>query len=176
MNLRLIKGRYEYKKEILDMLREWRAYNQAHPEANRSPWAIFRNDEEDFDSYLEGLDHRGSEAGMVPDSTYFCLDEDRGILVGAVNIRHSLNDYLLQYGGHIGDGIRPSERRKGYATEMIGLALEECRRLGIRKVLMVCDKDNMGSARSILKNGGILENEVEEEGKLKQRYWITLPE
>lgn len=176
MNLRLIKGSCEYQKEILDMLREWRAYNQAHPEANRSPRAIFRNDEEDFDSYLEGLDHKGSEAGMVPDSTYFCLDEDRGILVGAVNIRHSLNDYLLQYGGHIGDGIRPSERRKGYATEMIALALEECRRLGIRKVLMVCDKDNMGSARSITKNGGILENEVEEEGKLKQRYWITLPE
>ena len=96
--------------------------------------------------------------------------------MGAVNIRHSLNDYLLQYGGHIGDGIRPSERRKGYATGMIGLALEECRRLGIRKVLMVCDKDNIGSARSILKNGGVLENEVEEEGKLKQRYWITLPE
>ena len=73
MNLRLIKGSCEYQKEILDMLREWRAYNQAHPEANRSPWAIFRNDEGDFDSYLEGLDHKGSEAGMVPYSTYFFL-------------------------------------------------------------------------------------------------------
>ena len=77
-------------------------------------------------------------------------------MVGAVNIRHKLNEYLLQYGGHIGDGIRPGERGKGYATRMIGLALEECKKLGIRKVLMVCDKENIGSAKSILKNGGSL--------------------
>lgn len=57
---------------------------------------------------------------------------------------------------------------------MIGLALEECKRLGIDKVLLVCDKDNIGSAKSIINNGGILENEVLEEGKLIQRYWITL--
>ena len=87
-------------------------------------------------------------------------DDERNIMVGAVNIRHKLNEYLLQYGGHIGDGIRPGERGKGYATRMISLALEECKKLGIRKVLMVCDKENIGSAKSILKNGGVLENEV----------------
>ena len=118
--------------------------------------------------------YKRQEDGFVPDSTFFCLDEDRNIIVGAVNIRHYLNEYLLKYGGHIGDGIRPSERRKGYATKMIGLALEECKRLGIDKVLLVCDKDNIGSAKSIINNGGILENEVLEEGKLIQRYWITL--
>ena len=95
-------------------------------------------------------------------------------MVGAVNIRHYLNDYLLRCGGHIGDGIRPSERRKGYATAMIGLALEECRRLGIDRVLLVCDKRNIGSAKSIINNGGRLENEVEEDGKIMQRYWIEL--
>ena len=63
-------------------------------------------------------------------------------------------------GGHIGDGIRPSERRKGYATAMIGLALEECRKLGINKVLMTCDKTNIGSAKSIMNNGGVLESEL----------------
>ena len=57
---------------------------------------------------------------------------------------------------------------------MIGLALEECRKIGIKKVLMVCDKDNIGSAKSIIRNGGILENEVIENGKIKQRYWIDL--
>lgn len=112
--------------------------------------------------------------GLVPDSTFFCLDEERDIMVGAVNIRHYLNDYLLAHGGHIGDGIRPSERRKGYATKMIGLALEECRKLGITRVLLVCDKDNIGSAKSIVKNGGILENEVEQDGMVEQRYWIEL--
>ena len=95
-------------------------------------------------------------------------------MVGAVNIRHDLNDYLLKYGGHIGDGIRPSERRKGYATEMIRLALEECRKLGLTRVLMTCDKNNIGSAKSIIRNGGILEDEVLEEGVIKQRYWISL--
>lgn len=105
----------------------------------------------------------------------FLLDEDRDRLLGAVNIRHYLNDSLLKEGGHIGDGIRPSERRKGYATEMIRLALTECKKLGIEKVLMTCDKDNIGSARSIIKNGGILENEfVNSEGNIEQRYWISL--
>ncbi len=95
--------------------------------------------------------------------------------MGAVNIRHYLNDYLLQYGGHIGDGIRPSERRKGYATKMVGLALEECKKLGINRVLMVCDKDNIGSAKSIVYNGGVLENEfADEDGTIEQRYWIDL--
>ena len=94
-------------------------------------------------------------------------------MVGAVNIRHDLNDYLLKYGGHIGDGIRPSERRKGYATEMIRLALEECRKLGLTRVLMTCDKNNIGSAKSIIRNGSILEDEVWENDSVKQRYWIN---
>ena len=95
-------------------------------------------------------------------------------MVGAVNIRHYLNEHFLAYGGHIGDGIRPSERRKGYATQMIGLALEECRKMGIKKVLMVCDRNNMGSAKSIMKNGGIPENELLEGDKIVQKYWIDL--
>lgn len=106
---------------------------------------------------------------------FFLLDEDRDRLLGAVNIRHDLNDSLLQEGGHIGDGIRPSERRKGYATEMIRLALVECKKLGIDQVLMTCDKDNIGSVKSIVKNGGILENEfVNSEGNIEQRYWISI--
>ena len=91
-----------------------------------------------------------------------------------MNIRHYLNEALLLKGGHIGDGVRPSERRKGVATKMIGLALQECKRLGINKVLMVCDKDNVGSSKSILNNGGVLENEVVVDGVTEQRYWITL--
>ena len=95
-------------------------------------------------------------------------------MVGAVNIRHYLNESLLLNGGHIGNGVVPSERRKGKATKMIYLALEECRALGLKNVLMVCDKENIGSAKSIQNNGGILENEVEVEGVVEQRYWIKL--
>lgn len=173
MPLRLVKGSYQYKDQIIEMLKEWTEYNRII-QGNHSPWAIFRNDYSDFDYYLEHLEIKEPENGRVPDSTYFCLDEERNIMVGAVNIRHYLNDYLLNYGGHIGDGIRPSERRKGYATKMIGLALEECKKLGINRVLMVCDKDNIGSAKSIINNGGILENEIEKDGVIEQRYWIDL--
>ena len=142
---------------------------------NHSPWAIFKNDYHDFDYYLEHLELKEAAGDRVPDSVFFLLDEDRDRLLGAVNIRHYLNESLLKEGGHIGDGIRPSERRKGYATEMIRLALIECKKLGIDKVLMTCDKDNIGSARSIVKNGGVLENEfVNSDGDAEQRYWITI--
>ena len=101
------------------MLTEWKEDIEKN-NTNHSPWAIFRNDFHDFDSYLENLEIKeGNQDGLVPDTTLFCLDKDRNIFVGAVNIRHYLNEYLLQCGGHIGDGIRPSERRKGYATAMI---------------------------------------------------------
>ena len=174
MEIKLVKGSYEYKNQIIDMLKEWIDYNENHPEANTSSNAIFRNNYEDFAYYLEHLEYKEPQEGLVPDSTFFCFDEKRNLMVGAVNIRHDLNDYLLKYGGHIGDGIRPSERRKGYATEMIRLALEECRKLGLTRVLMTCDKNNIGSAKSIIRNGGILENEVLENGVIKQRYWIAL--
>ena len=85
-----------------------------------------------------------------------------------------MNEKLLLGGGHIGDGIRPSERGKGYGTKMIALALEECRKLGIDRVLMCCDKDNPASAKTIIKNRGVLENEVMDEGSLVQRYWIEI--
>lgn len=173
ITIKLVKGDLQYKNQIIEMLKEWKEYNDTH-DANTSPWAIFKNDYSDFEYYLNNLEITTPKMGFVPDSTFFCLDEERNVMVGAVNIRHDLNDYLLKYGGHIGDGIRPSERRKGYATQMIGLALEECKKLGIDRGLLVCDKDNIGSAKSIVNNGGVLENEFLEGNKLIQRYWITI--
>ena len=156
------------------MIDEWKLDHEVN-QGNRSPWAIFKNDYHDFDYYLENLEIREPKDGKVPDSVFFLLDTDRNILLGAVNIRHRLNNHLLQFGGHIGDGVRPSERRKGYATEMIRLSLIECKKLGINRVLMVCDKTNVGSAKSIIKNGGVLENElVDDNGKTQQRYWIDV--
>ena len=174
MALRFVKASEEYKEQIVDMLEEWTDYNEKNRSANRSPWAIFKNDFHEFEAYLEKLEVKEAGDGMVPDSTWFCLDEERNRMVGAVNIRHALNEHLLKYGGHMGDGIRPSERRKGYGTSMIGLALEECKALGLRRVLMVCSKDNTGSAKTILNNGGVLENEIEEDGKILQRYWLEV--
>ena len=174
MALILIKLTKEYEKQLCEMIDEWKLDQEIH-RTNHSPWAIFKNDYHDFDYYLEHLELKESTEDLVPDSVFFLLDEDRDRLLGAVNIRHYLSDSLLKEGGHIGDGIRPSERRKGYATEMIRLALIECKKLGIDKVLMTCDKDNIGSARSIVKNGGVLENEfVNSDGDVEQRYWISI--
>ena len=174
MALKLIKLTKEYEKQLCEMIDEWKLDQEIH-RTNHSPWAIFKNDYHDFDYYLEHLELKEAAGDRVPDSVFFLLDEDRDRLLGAVNIRHYLNESLLKEGGHIGDGIRPSERRKGYATEMIRLALIECKKMGIDKVLMTCDKDNIGSARSIVKNGGVLENEfVNSDGDAEQRYWITI--
>lgn len=174
MSLKLIKLTKEYEKPLGEMIEEWK-HDQEVNHTNHSPWAIFKNDYHDFDYYLENLELKEPKDGKVPDSTFFLIDEERNRLLGAVNIRHYLNEGLLLHGGHIGDGIRPSERRKGYATEMIRLALIECKKLGIDKVLMICDKDNIGSRKSIINNGGILENEiVDEDGNIEQRYWINL--
>ena len=169
MKLKLVKLERKYRRHLEEMLEEWYGSGE-----KIVPYSIRRLDYRDFEHYLQNLEIQDASPGIVPDSTFFCLDETQDIFVGAVNIRHFLNEALLLNGGHIGDGVRPSQRRKGIATAMIALALEECRKLGLDRVLMVCDKENIGSAKSIQKNGGILENEVVVNGVIEQRYWIDL--
>ncbi|MBV7274292.1 GNAT family N-acetyltransferase [Clostridiaceae bacterium UIB06] len=89
-------------------------------------------------------------------------------------MNHYLNDYLLNFGGHIEYGIRPSERKKGYASIMLAMALPIAKKLEINKVLITCDKRNLDSVKTIIKNGGVLENEVIEDGEIVQRYWVQL--
>jgi len=113
--------------------------------------------------------------GRVPSTTYFACRKSDSAIVGIIDIRHRLNDFLYNWGGHIGYGVRPTERRRGYATQMLALALQEAKKLGIEKALVVCNADNEASRATILKNGGIFCNEIPESGgKLIQRYWIAL--
>ena len=118
--LKLVKYSAEFTTQLIDMMDEWTATNE-----KIVPWAICRCDYHNTDQYMESLGENAVPEGFVPDSTFFCLDTERNIFVGAVNIRHYLNDKLRFSGGHIGDGIRPSERGKGLGTEMIALALED---------------------------------------------------
>ena len=174
MNIELVRLTTEHKEQLFDMLTEWKN-DIIENHTDMSPWKIWENDFHNFEYYIEHLDTKeNDESGWVPDTTLFCLDRDRNIFVGAVNIRYVLNDALLRIGGHIGGGIRPSERRKGYSTAMLALALDECKKLGINRVLVTCNKNNIGSAKSIIRNGGVLENEMEEEGHIEQRYWVQL--
>ena len=112
--------------------------------------------------------------GHVPSTFLFGFDADR--IVGRVSIRHELNPYLLRVGGHIGYTVVPEFRRRGYATAMLRLALEFARdTLGLDRVLVTCDDDNVGSIRTIEKNGGVLEDVVtgDDLAKPKRRYWIA---
>ena len=134
MNLQLVKMEPQYRSLAEDMIREWKTSGEAIV-----PWAIDRADIRDFSAYMDSLEQTGTADGLVPESTFFCLDTDRNLMVGAINIRHYLNDNLLKHGGHIGDGVRPSERQKGIATRMIALGLEECKKLPKRQYRL-CQK------------------------------------
>ena len=111
--------------------------------------------------------------GIVPDTVLAGFVDDQ--LVGRLAIRHQLNDFLLKIGGHIGYGVLPQFRRKGYATEMLRQSLPMAKDLGISKALVTCDDTNIGSIKTIEACGGVLENKLEQsEGKpLKRRYWIS---
>lgn len=116
-------------------------------------------------------------SGYVRSTRFWAIDDDR--LIGEIDIRHELSPFLLRYGGHIGYEIRYSEGGKGYGTRMLALALKYAKSsLGIRRVLITCDDDNCASIRVIEKNGGILENKIENEVSrgtvLTRRYWIDL--
>jgi len=96
-------------------------------------------------------------------------------VIGAVNIRHRLNDYLLKIDGYIGGAIRPSYRGKGYGSVMLALALEVTKNMGMKKVLITCNKDNIVSEKTIIKNGGIFESEeIEDNGNIVRRFWINI--
>ncbi|SET18217.1 Acetyltransferase (GNAT) domain-containing protein [Oceanobacillus limi] len=94
-------------------------------------------------------------------------------MLGVVNIRHRLTEFLLQAGGHIGYGIRPSERRKGYATRLLSLSREKAKEIGLTKLLLVCDEANEGSIKTIQNNGGVADSDfIKEDGAVIKRFWI----
>lgn len=129
-------------------------------------WEIY------VDRVISGSRDQDLTVGRVP-ATYLVAEVD-GQIVGRVSIRHELNEYLRMRGGHIGFGVRPEFRRRGFATEILLEALGIARGLGIEKVLVTCDDTNSASRRVIEKCGGVLENIVEMENVEKfRRYWIT---
>ena len=98
----------------------------------------------------------------------------RGRIVGMINVRYDLTEEMYRYLGHIGYCVRKSERQKGYAAEMLRLALKEAKKIGLDRLLLTVDSDKTASIATMKKNGAVLENEVPYLGKITQRYWIEL--
>jgi predicted acetyltransferase len=141
-----------------------------------------RQIEGDFAGYVAAItDQRGrirlpngEIVPKVPFSVLWLVEGDQ--FIGEASIRHELNAYLMQEGGHVGYGIRPSRQRQGYGRLILALTLEECRAVGLERVLVTCLQDNVASARIIEANGGQLENVIPDpagRGPLR-RYWISL--
>ena len=114
----------------------------------------------------------------VPSEVFLAVREKDNYVVGIIDYRHPLSGFLLCFGGNIGYSVRPSERQKGYASEMLRLILPICREFGEDKVLLTCDKKNEASQKTIIKNGGVLEKEITDtvglsESGIIQQYWIS---
>ncbi len=168
----LVRPTEQWRQEFVSYCEEFKAANEPFvhdqlPEAIADFPALLRK-------WSDGEEGVNLPEGRVPWSVRWLVRGGR--IIATARLRYRLNDDLTHEGGHIGYDVRPSERGKGYATSLLGVMLNEARAIGLRRVLLTCNKDNIASARTIQKNGGILENEVisRRTGKVVQRYWIDL--
>lgn len=141
-----------------------------------NPYAVTREGctfDEMMTKWQWGESEAVREKGLVPATLYF-LTDDTGRIYGAIHLRHELNDSLRMFGGHIGYGIRPAERRKGYATLQLKLLIDEMRTMGYKEAMVTCDIENVGSAKTIEKNGGIMTSIVDTDKGKGKIFWIKI--
>lgn len=139
---------------------------------------------EDVSSFCEWINFESRlskkyKKEYVPSEVFLAIRKEDKHVVGIIDFRHPLSEFLFQFGGNIGYSVRPSERQKGYASEMLKLILPICREFGENRVLLTCDKNNQASQNTIKKNGGVFEKEIIDTVGLSksgiiQRYWISV--
>lgn len=137
-------------------------------------FALFLDDQPSFAAWLDRIGRlsEGEVDGRLVRSDLLLAEVD-GDLVGRTSIRYELNDFLRREGGHVGYGVLPAHRRRGYATQILQLSLGRLADRGVREALVTCDADNVGSATLIEAAGGTIESVVEsEEGAPLRRYWV----
>ncbi len=170
----LIKPSILHEKEII-------AYKQEMLDANSSvdgtgplvrmssiaQWLDFNKKQENKDTVSENL---------VVSEQFIYVRQSDGKIVGMIHFRHYFNDFLREYGGHIGYSVRPGERRKGYAKQMLADCLKVCKAQGLEDVMISCKQGNEGSKRTILANGGVYDRTVycDRDNVYLERYWIHI--
>lgn len=160
-------------------------YIEEHLEYNSEPYGTSGLDKEylNYEKWLKKMyllsNPETCPDNLCPGYEYFLIRESDNKLIGMINLRWDLNEWMLTNGGHIGYGIRPTERRKGYNKISLYLCLLKAEELGLEKVLLTASDNNLGSVKTIHALGGVLENKItdyEDENILMGRYWIKVDE
>lgn len=172
MNIKLVRPTIELKVKALD-------YRQEHFNNNE----LIINGSELFDkinSYEEWLEKVNNNSKLetvdpnwVLTDTFFAIREEDNKIIGIIDLRHTLNEFLKDF-GNSGYSVRPSERKKGYATEMLRLLLKYAKEIGLKDLHLSVERDNIPSIKTIVKNGGKIERSFEFEGELADIYLIEL--
>jgi predicted acetyltransferase len=161
MRIKFIMPDYHLRDEYTEMMDEW-----IKDGSRIAPWSLIEqyHTDEEFDNVIritnEAVVGNMQNKDFVPCKTFYVKDTTSGKMLGAVNIRYYLTKSTFETWGHIGFGVRPSERKKGYATEMLNMALDECRQMKMEKVFLGCLDENIASAKTIEKCGGILRGTI----------------
>lgn len=170
MNLKLVRPTLEMKEEALK-------YRQEHFDNNET---IINGSElldktESYEVWLQSVTDNASPATVNPNwvvtDTFFAVDE-KGEIVGIIDLRHALNEFLKDF-GNCGYSVRPSKRCRGYATEMLRQVLEVAKKAGLKEVHLSVERSNAASVKTITKNGGVYERSFEFEGEMADVYSIN---
>lgn len=149
-----VKPQIEHKRQAIEYINEFYKYNSKINGVGGLDKYL-----DNYSTWLQKLDEdikRKPTEEKVPSETFFLIRKNDNKIVGMINIRLTLNENLKKIGGHIGYSIRPEERKKGYNKINLYLGLKECQKHGIKDVLMDCDKDNIGSAKTMQALNGVL--------------------
>lgn len=167
--IKLIKPTFKYKKSFIAGRKEFQS-------EEKTPYENIVRLQKDFGGFLTQMRDREQgknlPKGRVPSTAYWLTDGKN--FIGETSVRHYLTAQTKKEGGHIGYSIRPSKRNMGYGTHILKLALQKAKKLSIKKVLVTCNNNNVGSRKIIEFNGGVLQDTIKHNGKKVRRYWIKI--